>query len=68
MFMVSEAETAEIRKALEAGGEFDAMLKLRELFPGVAPDQARECVRTIATWKPFTGAAEGGAGRRRRSR
>jgi hypothetical protein len=53
MFMVSEVERAQIRAAWEHGGEFDAMLKLREIAPGIAVDQERECARTIASWSPL---------------
>jgi hypothetical protein len=35
-----------------------AMLELRRLFPGIAVDQARDCVRTIASWKPLGGDSE----------
>ena len=51
--MVSEAERAAIRAAYELGGEFDAMLALRRIAPGIAVDQARECALTIAGWSPL---------------
>jgi hypothetical protein len=53
MFAVTEAEAAAIRAAFEQGGEFAAAVELRRLFPGVTDnDEARECARTIAAWKP----------------
>lgn len=51
--MVSEAEAERIRHAFESGGEYSAMLQLREMFPGVSVDQAKECARTIAGWRPI---------------
>jgi hypothetical protein len=54
MFVVSEAEAAAIRAAFEQRGELSAAVELRRLFPGVTDTaQARECVRTIAAWKPL---------------
>ena len=54
MFTVTEAEAAAIRTAFEQGGELSAALELRRLFPGVTDNaEARECARTIATWKPL---------------
>ena len=54
MFVVSEAEATAIRIAYEQRGEFSAAIELRRLFPGIADNaQARECVRTIASWKPL---------------
>jgi hypothetical protein len=54
MFIVSEAEATAIRAAFERGGEFSAAVELRRLFPGVSDnDQARDCARTIAGWKPL---------------
>jgi hypothetical protein len=53
MFAVSEEEAAAIRAAFDRGGEFAAAVELRRLFPGVIDnEQARECARTIAGWKP----------------
>ena len=52
MFLISEAEAAdEVRKALEAGGEIVAVVRLRQLFLGLTPEAARDCVRTIAGWR-----------------
>jgi hypothetical protein len=54
MFVVSEAEAAEIRTAFEQRGEFAAAIELRRRFPGITDNtQARECARTIAGWKPL---------------
>ena len=54
MFVVTEAEATAIRAAFDQGGEFAAAVELRRLFPGVTDTaQARECVRTIAAWKPL---------------
>ena len=51
MFAVTDAEAAAIRAAFEQRGEFAAAVELRRLFPGVT-DDAAECARTIAAWKP----------------
>ena len=54
MFAVTEAEAAAIRAAFEQGGEFAAPVELRQRFRGVTDNaEARECARTIATWKPL---------------
>jgi hypothetical protein len=54
MFVVSEAEAAAIRAVFEQRGELSAVIELRRRFPGIADNaQARECVRTIASWKPL---------------
>ncbi len=54
MFAITEAEAAGIRVAFEQRGELSAVVELRRLFPGVTDNvQARECVRTIAGWKPL---------------
>jgi hypothetical protein len=53
MFVVTEADAAAIRAAFEQRGEFAAALELRQRFPGITDNaQARECARTIASWKP----------------
>jgi hypothetical protein len=53
MFIVSNAEADMIRAAFDQGGEFAAAVELRRLFPGIRDnDQARDCARTIAGWKP----------------
>jgi hypothetical protein len=54
MFVISEADAATIRTAYEQRGEFSAAVELRQLFPGITDNaQARECVRTIADWRPL---------------
>jgi hypothetical protein len=54
MFVVTEAEAAAIRAAFEQRGEFAAAIELRRRFPGITDNaQARECVRTIAGWRPL---------------
>ena len=54
MFAISAAEAATIRAAFDQGGEFSAAIELRRLFPGIRDnDQARDCARTIAGWKPL---------------
>ena len=54
MFAISEAEAAAIRDAFQQRGEFAAAVELCRRFPGITDNrQARECVRTIAGWKPL---------------
>jgi hypothetical protein len=54
MFVVSEADAAAIRAVYQQRGEFAAAIELRQRFPGITDNaQARECVRTIAGWKPL---------------
>ena len=54
MFVISEAEAAAIRATYKQRGEFSAAIELRQLFPGITDNaQARECVRTIASWRPL---------------
>ena len=54
MLAIAEAEAAAIRTAFQQNGELSAVVELRRLFPGVTDNaQARECVRTIAAWKPL---------------
>jgi hypothetical protein len=67
MFTVTKAEAAAIRAAFERGGEFAAAIELRRLFPGVTDNvEARECARTIATWRPLPVRADGRVERLRR--
>lgn len=54
MFIVSDADAAMIRAAYDQGGEFSASVELRRLFPGIQDnEEARDCARTIAGWKPL---------------
>ena len=54
MFVVTDADAAAIRTALDQGGAFSAAVELRQRFPGI-PDnvRAREFARAIAAWKPL---------------
>src|ERR1700750_812477 len=46
VFVLTEAQAAEIRTAYEQHGEFSAVVELRRLFPGVGDIAwARECRR-----------------------
>jgi hypothetical protein len=54
IFVVTEADAAAILAALEQSGELSAAIELRRRFPGIKDNAlARECVRTIAGWKPL---------------
>jgi hypothetical protein len=54
MFVVSDAEAAAIRAIFHEQGEFSAAAELRRLFPSITDvEQARECARTIAGWRPL---------------
>jgi hypothetical protein len=54
MFLVTEADAAAIRSAFDQGGELAAAVELRRLFPGIADNaEARNCARTIASWRPI---------------
>ena len=54
MFVVTEADEAAIRAVYQQRGEFAAAVELRQRFPGITDnEQARECARTIAGWKPL---------------
>ena len=54
MFVVTDADAAAIRTVFQQSGEFAAAIELRRRFPGITDNrQARECVRTIAGWKPI---------------
>jgi hypothetical protein len=53
MFVVTETEAAAIHAIFHERGEFSAAVELRRLFPGITDvEQARECPRTIAGWRP----------------
>jgi hypothetical protein len=59
MFMVTEDDAAAIREIYERDGELSAAIELRRRFPGVSDNaRARECVRTIAGWKPLAAPPE----------
>ena len=54
MFVLTEAQAAEIRTVYEQHGEFSAVVELRRLFPGLGDIAwARECIRSIAGWQPL---------------
>jgi hypothetical protein len=54
MFVVNEAEAAAIRAIFHEKGEFSAAVELRRLFPGIRNiEQARDCARAIAGWRPL---------------
>jgi len=54
MFTVSELVAEAIRRAYEAGGELSGVVELRRHFPGISDSEnARLCVRTIASWTPL---------------
>jgi hypothetical protein len=54
VFVLTEAQAAEIRTAYEQHGECSAVVELRRLFPGLGDIAwARECVRTITGWQPL---------------
>ena len=51
MFYISEA--AAIQAIFHERGEFSAAVEQGRLYPGITDtEQVRECVRTIAGWKP----------------
>ena len=52
MFALNETEIASIHAAFDAGGELAAAVELRRLFPGISDLQkARECARTVLSWR-----------------
>jgi hypothetical protein len=54
LFTVDDATAEAIRDAFDRGGELSAVVELRRHFPGITnPEQARVCVRAIASWKPL---------------
>ena len=54
MFVIDETDAAAIRITYEQRAEFSAAVELRQLFPGISDNaQARECVRTIVSWRPL---------------
>jgi hypothetical protein len=54
MFVINETDAAAICTTYEQRAEFSAAVELRQLFPGITDNaQARECVRTIVSWRPL---------------
>jgi hypothetical protein len=54
MFMVNETKAAAIRAIFHEKGEISAAVELRRLFPGIRNiEQARDCARAIADWRPL---------------
>ena len=54
MYIVTEAQAAEIRAALANGGEFSAAVELRRIFPALLDNaEALAQVRVIAGWAPL---------------
>ena len=54
MFTISESEAEAIRRAFKEDGELSAVIELRRHFPGIMDNEnARLCVRTIASWQPL---------------
>jgi hypothetical protein len=59
MFCVDEPAAEAIRRALDEKGELAAVAELRRRYPLAADgDQARACVRAIASWRPMPSVAE----------
>lgn len=59
MFSVDEATASAIRRVFHEEGELSAMIELRRVFPAITDSaKARDCVRTIAGWKPAAEAGE----------
>jgi hypothetical protein len=55
MFSVDETTAEAIRQAFEESGELSAVVELRRHFPGISDNEnARLCVRAIASWKPLS--------------
>jgi hypothetical protein len=55
MFMVTEDDATAIRAAFDKEGELSAAIELRRRFPGITDNaKARECVRSIAGWRPLS--------------
>ncbi len=54
MFVVDEPTAEAIRRAYLERGELSAVVELRRHFPGIVDNEnARRCVRTIASWQPL---------------
>lgn len=54
MFSVDHPTAEAIRKVFVESGELSAVVELRRRFPGIADNEnARICVRAIASWQPL---------------
>lgn len=54
MFMVNELQAESIRRVYQESGELSAVIELRRHFPGIIDNEnARRCVRSIASWVPL---------------
>jgi hypothetical protein len=54
MFLVDEVAADAIRRALDEGGEWSAVVELRRHYPAITDNtKARMCVRIIAGWRPI---------------
>lgn len=54
MFSIDELTAAAVRRIYEERGELSAVIELRRHFPGIADgENARRCVRSIASWQPL---------------
>ena len=52
MFAVDEDTAEAIRRALDEGGEWSAVVELRRHYPAITDNaKARLCVRIIAGWR-----------------
>jgi hypothetical protein len=54
MFSVDTATAEAIRQVYDESGKLAAAVELRRHFPGITDNEnARLCVRTIASWNPL---------------
>ena len=54
MFVITDTDAAAIRAIFNQEGELSAAIELRRRFPAITDNaKARECVRSIAGWKPL---------------
>ena len=54
MFILTEADVAEIRDVFDQEGDLLAAIQMRRRFPGVTDNaKARACARTNSGWKPL---------------
>jgi hypothetical protein len=54
MIMVEKEMAEAVREAYVDGGEDLAIVELRRYFATIDDDAARQCVRTVASWPPFS--------------